>query len=358
MRQCAVSLLIAMLVAAAAAVVQAKSDEDYVVRLGYYNCDHMTGAPVAKDAGIFDELGLKVEVTGNGKVPQAMAAGQMDVGYIGYRGLLQANEKGSPILVSANNHLGGSMYLVVRDEIKTPKDLLGKKLAIDASPEKTNENWIRFAGKAGIPVEGKNYQTFAMSDKDEYLALKTGNLDGYSCCDPWGSMAEYEKTGRIMAKFTTLPSGKWGVCCVYAMNKSFAKDHPELAKKMILAHTRAIQFIYTHPLKTAEIFSKNYYVPLEVALMTIFKKTVEEDRTLTWKVDKTNFQDEVENLLSIKLIDKQPKLEEVIFRDFLDQCGADDFDTFIKEKVNPLFPLGMTYPDWKKKAYQIEGKSL
>jgi NitT/TauT family transport system substrate-binding protein len=37
-----------------------EKDRDYVVNLGYYNCDHMTAACIAKDTGIFDELGLKV----------------------------------------------------------------------------------------------------------------------------------------------------------------------------------------------------------------------------------------------------------------------------------------------------------
>ena len=72
-------------------------DKDYTVKLGYYNCDHMTAACIAKDAGIFDKLGVKVEVTGNGKVPEAMAAGKMDVGYIGTGGLIAVQLKGSPI---------------------------------------------------------------------------------------------------------------------------------------------------------------------------------------------------------------------------------------------------------------------
>ncbi len=47
----------------------------------------------------------------------------MDVGYIGYAGLIRGLAKGSPITVAANNHLGGSMYLVVSNKIKDPKDL-------------------------------------------------------------------------------------------------------------------------------------------------------------------------------------------------------------------------------------------
>jgi NitT/TauT family transport system substrate-binding protein len=245
------------------------ADKNYTIKLGYYNCDHMTAAPVAYDAGIFEKLGLKVDMTGTGKVPEAMAAGQMDVGYIGFLGMLQAIEKGSPMVTVAHNHKGGSKYIVVTPHIKKPADLIGKKLGLGPSPEKRLGDWIRFAKETGIPVESNNYEVFAMADRDKYLALKTGKLDGYWCCDPWGSMAEYEKTGRILQAFGALPSGEWGICCTLVVNKDFMKDHLELVKKMIAAHSQAIQFIYTQPMKAARIFAKNYHVPEEVAMMTI-----------------------------------------------------------------------------------------
>lgn len=345
---------------------QTVADKDYVVKLGYYNCDHMTAAPVAKDAGIFDELGIKVEVIGNAKVPEAMAAGQMDLGYIGFERVVRAHLKGCPIFISAMNHLGGSYYLVLRNDIyelyrKDPKALLGKKLALGTDPDKNSPEWVTFTGKVGLPAEGRNYETFNMADKDEFLALKTGNLDGYTTCDPWGSMAEHEKCGHIVPEFTITKvpaSGKWGTCCVLSMNRNFAEAHPELARKMILAHSKAIQFIYTHPLKAAEIFSKNYGVPLEVALMTIFKKTVEEDRTMRWDLYDENIQEAVNFNLNTKTLDGAAAIRNYVDTSYLQQAGTDNFDSFIKERVDPVFPLGMTYGEWKKKAFEIEGKTL
>ena len=82
---------------------------NYEINVGYYNCDHMVAGPVGEAAGIYKAHNLNVKLTGNGKVPQAMAAGQMDAGYIGARGLVAANGEGSPIVYAANNHIGGSM---------------------------------------------------------------------------------------------------------------------------------------------------------------------------------------------------------------------------------------------------------
>ncbi len=330
-----------------------EKDKDYVVNLGYYNCDHMTAACIAKDTGIFDQLGLKVNVTGNGKVPEAMAAGKMDVGYIGTEGLIRAFQKGSPIFVAANNHLGGSFYLVASNEIKDAKGLVGKKVAIG---DATDSYWVRMANDIGIPFDEKSYQNFDMADKDEFFSVKAGQLDGYLCCDPWGSMAEYDKSGHIVKAVGKLPTGDWGSCCVFSMNRNFAKDHPEIAAKMLLAHTKAIEYVYTNPVRSSEIFAANYYVPQEVALMTIYKKTVDEGRTLTWKVNNKNFQDEVNYILGLKTLESAPTLDQFIDTKLLEGCGADNFDTFIKEKVDPVFPQGMSYEEWKKKAFELEGK--
>ncbi|MCE5336150.1 MAG: ABC transporter substrate-binding protein [Desulfobacteraceae bacterium] len=359
----ALALLLTLTPSAAqqSAQTAGKADSDYVVKLGYYNCDHMTAAPVAKDAGIFEELGLKVMVTGNGQVPEAMAAGQMDIGYIGFERMVRAHLKGAPIFAAAQNHLGGSSYIVVRKEINDPKELIGKKMAIHKSgskPETMFPEWVNFATASGIPVEGKNYELFDMADKDQFLALKLGKLDGYLSCDPWGSMAEHDGCGKILFSSTKLPNGKWGTCCVYSMNANFAEQHPELAKKMILAHAKAIQFIYTRPLKTAEIFEKNYSVPLEVALMTIYKKTVAENRTLTWDLKMENIREALEWDLKRNILADGGNPETYVRTELLSKSGVSDFNAFIKEKVDPLFPLSMTYKDWKKKAYEIEGKTL
>jgi len=332
-----------------------EKDKDYVVKLGYYDCDHMTGACIAKDAGIFDELGLKVNVTGNGKVPEAMAAGQMDAGYVGNTRMMRAFLQGSPIIVGANNHIGGSHYLVVSNSIKTPQELVGKKLSIGTDPEKNNANWITWANQFRLPVEGKNYEVFNMADKDEYFAMCAGKLDGFAACDPWGSMAEYEKSGHVLAVSGKLPNGEWGECCAFNLNKNFASEHPELAKLMILAHTRALEHMYLKPVRSAEIFAQNYKVPMEVALMTIWKKTVAEGRTITWKIDRNYWKNQIDLELGYKTIDAAPNIDEFIQPQYLNECGADDFDTFIKEKVDPVFPVGMSYEEWKKKAYELEG---
>lgn len=335
----------------------AANDANYVVQLGYYNCDHMVAACVAKDAGIFKDLGLNVNVTGNGQVPQAMSAAKLDVGYVGIEGVLLAHQKGAPIFVAANNHRGGSYYLVASNAIKDPKDLVGKRVSLEADADKANPSWCAMADQLGIPRDPKQYKDYDMDIQNKFLAIQTGQLDGYITCDPWASMAEYSNVGHIVASYTKLPDGTWGACCTYVMRKEFAQEHPDLAKKMLLAHSLAIEYIYLHPYKTAQIFANNYSVPVDVALMTIYKKTVAEGRSLIWQINQQEMTNYFENAKKMGLADFQTyePVNQFVDTTLLSQSGVDDFDKFIKTKVDPVFPVGMSFLDWKNKAMEIDG---
>ena len=147
-----------------------------------------------------------------------------------------------------------------------------------------------------------------------------------------------------------------GLCCVYSMNKKFKEEHPELAKKMVKAHVESLKYIYEHPVKAANIFADYYECPEEVALMTIYKKCVAEGRTLTWKLDEKQAKFAMQVYENEDLMDVVPKYEDVVDEEFYNSCNLDDFDAFIGEKIEPVFPVGMNYEDWKAKALEIDAE--
>ena len=193
------------------------------------------------------------------------------------------------------------------------------------------------------------------SSKDAYLALKTGQISAFSTCDPWGSVAELEGVGKIIAstQYKEESTGKEYNCCSFSLNTNFINEHEDLAKKLVLAHTRAIEYIYTTPVHAAEIFAKAYDVEEEVALMTIYKKTVGEGRTLTWTITGEEYKHNLEMYEEYQTFEELPEYDQVVNDSLLKSCGANEFDTFIKEQVDPIFPEGMSYEDWKVKAMEI-----
>lgn len=150
-----------------------ESDKDYVVELGYRNCDHMVAALVGEGSGIFDALGLTVNITKTGQIMEAMASGEMDVGYQGIKGAIRSVNNGAPLFMAAANHLGGSEYLVVSNDIQDPEDLLGKKLAIGNEAWK-NPQWCNWANSLNIPSETDgNYEIVDMGETDALIAMES-----------------------------------------------------------------------------------------------------------------------------------------------------------------------------------------
>ena len=333
------------------------ADKKYKINLGYYNCDHMTAACVGEDTGIFKALGLNVTVTGNGNVPEAMSAGQMDMAYAGFTTTLNAVKNKVPLFIAAENHTGGAEYFVVSKAIEKPEDLLNKKISMGANAETENLNWAEWTEQLNIPRDTTYYENFSMSDSDAYFAFKLGQLDGYGACDPWGSMAEYENTGKILKRQNTdREIDGHGTCCKVCMNYNFAKAHPKLAERILLAHAMSIEYMYLHPYKAAEIFAENYNVPLEVGLMTLWKKLNEEGRTITWKLNREYVHNQMKTMKRLGVRDdiNSLNIDDYIDLSYFENSGAKDFDVFIKEEVDPIFPLGMSYEDWRAKAVEID----
>ena len=328
-------------------------NDDYVIKVGYYDCDHMVPGPIGEAAGIYEKHGLKVNLTGNGKVPQAMAAGQMDAGYIGVHQLAAANGEGSPIVCAANNHIGGSRFLVVANDIEKVEDLYGQKIA-SRDPSKSGE-WLHgYQHTIGISTDPNDYELINTgSDADSYIALSTGQIKAYTACDPWGSMAEHEGVGKIFDT-SFLMDGKIGICCALSMNRNFIKNHRELAKKLLHAHVDSVKYCYEHPKKAAEIFAEYYNVPFEVSMKTMYLKCVEEGRTITWKLDQDQFTHAHNTYKKYDLIEHLPEVEELLANDLYNEAQLEDFDEFIKEKVDPVLPTGMTYEEFVKVANEID----
>ena len=156
------------------------ADKDYVIELGYNNCDHMVASLIGQGSGIFDALDLNVNVTKTGQIMEAMASGEMDVGYQGISGAIRSVNNGAPLFMAAANHLGGSEYLVVSNDIQDPEDLLGKKLAIGNEAWK-NPQWCNWANSLNIPSETDgNYEIVDMGETDALLAMKAGQVDAFS----------------------------------------------------------------------------------------------------------------------------------------------------------------------------------
>lgn len=90
-------------------------------------------AKLAELEGIYEKNGLDVEVTvfeGDGKVMQALQAGQLDVGFGGVSAYVTSQGTDAPVVALAVNAKVLSDLLVTTADVKTADDLRGKCVAV------------------------------------------------------------------------------------------------------------------------------------------------------------------------------------------------------------------------------------
>lgn len=342
-----------------------EEDKDFVIEMGYNNCDHMVAAIIGQDTGLYDALGLHVNITKTGQVASAMASGEMVVGYAGFGGLIENVNKGARVIMPAGSHLGGAMYMVVPPEVESLDEVVGKTLDMGEGSNYSTF-WLEICDKLGIPSDiGTYYDGNSMGDEDAMMALRAGHLDIFTCCDPYASIAEEEGFGKIVATAWHADvkddkSTGWGIHCGYYINADFAEAHPELTTRLVLAHCLGIKYMYQHPYSAGLMFAETFGTSDAVGLRTMYLKTNAEGRTLCWTIDQSNM-DNYEtwyDMLGVPEEERTLVTDAEGFMDlsWLEKCGIEDFQTFIDEaKIDEIQPLGMSYADWLYMAETIDG---
>ena len=172
------------------------TEKDYVVEMGYFNCDHMCCSIIADEAGIYEALGVNVNITKSAETVNALLSGAMDVGYIFFSKNLMAED--SPVFQASANHIGGSRYLVVNPDgidVNDPKSIEGKTIGCLTEPE-TDSEWRKWSEEYGFSFQSADYDLVTMGQQDAMFALKAGQIDAFTCCDPYASIAEFEGFGK------------------------------------------------------------------------------------------------------------------------------------------------------------------
>lgn len=348
-----------------------EEEKNHTIEMGYFACDHMCAAIIGEKAGIYEALGLNVNLTRSPETVNALLSGAMDSGYIFFSKNLMNDNSG--VFQAAANHLGGSRYLVVNPDkvdVNNPKTLEGKICAITATPD-INPEWRQWSEDYGFSYHPEDYEIVSMGQKDAMFALKAGQIDAMTVCDPYASIAEFEGFGKVMCiswgasieKGELLTDENAGTCCSYAMSTEFRQKYPELARRLVYAHTLAVEYLYSHPYNAAMMFADGFEVDPYVGLRTVYMKTVAEGRTITWQWSEQIMKNDEE--FSTKWENPSVPEEDIITvedskgslaksADIFESAGIPDFNEFIEKNIDPIFPLGITFEDWYNIAKTID----
>lgn len=224
---------------------------------------------VALEEGIFKKYNIDAEITTFSygiDTLNALILDQVDVGEgmdfaVGTRLGDNSNLKVVSFIGSPNEK--GSELYVIGDDIKSPSDLVGKRIGVQKGT--VNEYiWAQIFKKYNIDPNSVK-MNYLQSDAELITAFSSGQLDAL-----WVSASKKDtvlktKGAKSLGDYSLIDFRMRG----YAVLKKDFINNKEGVKQFLLALNEANEFIAKNPEKTAEIAYKDLKIPKENALKDI-----------------------------------------------------------------------------------------
>ena len=302
---------------------------DHPLRIGWVQAMANAPAPIAEAKGLFRQEGLDVEMRAFGEGPaiqQAVAAGEIDVAYIGAPPVYQwaAHGLDSRIIAKVNSGQGA---LVVRADgpIHSLSDLRGRRLA-----------GLNRGSGMDVLLRGYVLKEAAGLDPDRDLtlsqmpvgnmnpALDRGVVEAVFEWEPFVSQSVLRGAGRVAFDAgDALPNTPR---YVVAATSRAIHERPEDLVKLLRAHNRAIAFIAEHPDESnwliAEIFHLASVTAANGATIEPEAIVAEARKRLAWSdVIYASDRDFIQRMIgysaSLGLLDKTISVDGLIDTQFL-----------------------------------------
>lgn len=194
---------------------------------------YQTSAEPAKvaqaDNTFAKDSGAKVEwrkFDSGASVVRALASGDVQIGNIGSSPLAVAASQNVPIEVFLlASQLGNSEALVVKKGISSPKDLIGKRIAV---PFISTTHYSLLAALKHWGIKPGQVEILNLQPPAIIAAWQRGDIDGAYVWAP--AVNELEKDGMVLTDSAQV--GKWGAPTldVWVVRKDFAQQHPEVVE--------------------------------------------------------------------------------------------------------------------------------
>lgn len=290
---CALAVLIIGCGSAQQVSNQAKGNEDLAeVRIpDIYSPLYAYEPYIAEELGIFKEEGIKPVFTGvipPGQHVAAVVAGTNDVGTLHINRTIAGINGGAKIKAvvagtESSKQYPHMTYIVLENSpIKTPQDMLGKKVgvvAIGGCHEYTPYEWLK---KNGINDPKGKFTFVSVPAGVEEQALRNGDIDVYGAM---GIPVDIMSRGGIRVLFDDVDV--WGTVAgntPWYFHEKFIQEKPEVVRRFVKAIARTQDWMNANPDKVAEIMGKRGNVdPKKVSVMHYAEHgVIKEDSIQIW----------------------------------------------------------------------------
>ncbi len=250
-------VLISMLVSPLSIAFAAKDK----IKIGWVFA--MANAPIliAKEKGYFAEMGVEVEAltfSSGPLVHQALAAGELDMAYIGAPPVYHWFSRGLNSRILAKVNYGQAAVMVRKgDGITSVAGLKGKKIAgvrKGSGMDVLLRGYV--LGEYAKLTDGKDINIIPMKSGNMGPSLEQKVVDGAFIWEPFTSQFELRgKTEVIFDMNKAVPQYPWYI--IMAMPEALEKKKSGIIK-VLKAHKKAVDFLNSSPTAGNDIIAKAF----------------------------------------------------------------------------------------------------
>lgn len=241
-------------------------------------------AKLAEMAGIYEKHGLNVQTTvfeGDGKVMQALQAGQLDVGFGGTSAYVTSQTTDVPVVALAVNAVILTDELVSTADVKTADDLRGKCVAVSTYGGTSHGAVILSLDALGLTPD--DVVITEVGGQSARIAALQGGACAAAPVDAarHDEMAELGFNFLVNLKEEQLPWGRSGM----GVTKEWLAANPNTATVVAAAVLEAQNMMWTDADKAAEYYAEFTQSSLEDAKALIEEFQTIGNRPMTWTDD-------------------------------------------------------------------------
>jgi NitT/TauT family transport system substrate-binding protein len=305
------ALLSLAAMAATPAVVRAQSVAN--VRVIATPLDAAGPVFYAKDLGLFDKVGLNVDIirpTDNGITVSAIASGATEIGYVNITQIELAFHRGVPIRIlvpsSITDTTSGRQtdYLLVPklSPVKTSKDFEGKTLG--TSPLKSLGDFAFNAWADQRGADSSKFKWVEIPFVNLSAAMDAGRIDGAFTVEPFATQS-LETARTFCHPFSAI--AKRFVGAAFCVNPAWADANKDVAKRFVSAIHDAAAWGNLNHEKSGAILQK--YSKVDSATIAAMARSKYPD-----SLDPDDFQSTIDFLVKAKVIDTGFRAEDMFYK--------------------------------------------
>lgn len=211
--------------------------EEKPIKIGWCLWPGWYPVAIAQELKIFTKNGVKIEPVLYNDYTQIfsdLASGKLDGGFCGLYEILKANIPGVRVVL-VTDYSDGAEGLVVTPNIKTAKDLSGKRIGLQGSLSGGEYAITTYMRKYGLPPKGITFMDVA---PEVVLEQMPNNIQGGWTWEPFLSRAK-DKGYKLLFSTADMPGM---IPDVAVFRGNIIKDRPLDVKKFINSWYEAIEY--------------------------------------------------------------------------------------------------------------------